>query len=126
GGGSAIVTARAASILAAEGKPASELCTTVDSNGKLHSPKLLAPKLPQIVLPTTPTTATVKAGSAVFDTAAGRRLAMYDPKTRARSVLVDPDLILSVPRGLVSSASVNTLTMAIEGLTSRARDPLAD
>lgn len=125
GGGSAIVTARAATILLAEGKPASELCTVIDAEGKVRSPKLSAPKLPQLIVPTTPTTATVKAGSAVFDPASGQRLAMYDPKTRAQSVFVDPEMILSAPRGLVASASINTLSMAIEGLTSRAEDPLA-
>jgi alcohol dehydrogenase class IV len=125
GGGSAIVTARAASILLAEDKPASELCTVIDGDGKVKSPKLSAPKLPQLIVPTTPTTATVKAGSAVFDPASGERLAMYDPKTRAQAVFVDPEMILSAPRGLVASASINTLSMAIEGLTSRAEDPLA-
>lgn len=126
GGGSAIVTARAASILAAEGKPASELCTTVDADGRLHSPKLLAPKLPQFVLPTTPTTAIVKAGSAVFDTGRGKRLALYDPKTRAHCVVIDPELIQSAPPALVSSAGVNTLALAIEGLSSRVQNSLAD
>lgn len=125
GGGSAIVTARAASILAAEGKPVSELCTVTQPDGSLRSPKLAAPKLPQFIVPTTPTTATVKAGSAVFDPASGQRLAMFDPKTRAQAVFIDPEMILSAPRGLVASASINTLSMAIEGLTSRSHDALA-
>ncbi|SDE80037.1 Alcohol dehydrogenase, class IV [Variovorax sp. CF079] len=125
GGGSAIVTARAASILAAEGKPVSELCTVTEADGRLRSPKLAAPKLPQFIVPTTPTTATVKAGSAVFDPASGQRLAMFDPKTRAQSVFIDPEMILSAPRGLVASASINTLSMAIEGLTSRSHDAIA-
>ncbi|CAN7607914.1 iron-containing alcohol dehydrogenase family protein [Pseudorhodoferax sp. LjRoot39] len=125
GGGSAIVTARAASILAAENKPVSELCTVTQADGSLRSPKLSAPKLPQFIVPTTPTTATVKAGSAVFDPASGQRLAMFDPKTRAQSVFIDPEMILSAPRGLVASASINTLSMAIEGLTSRSPDALA-
>lgn len=125
GGGSAIVTARAASILAAEGKPVSELCTVTEADGRLRSPKLAAPKLPQFIVPTTPTTATVKAGSAVFDPESGQRLAMFDPKTRAQSVFIDPEMILSAPRGLVASASINTLSMAIEGLTSRSHDAIA-
>ena len=57
---------------------------------KLHSPKLLAPKLPQFIVPTTPTTAMVKAGSAVFDPATGERLALFDPKTRAHAIFIDP------------------------------------
>ena len=65
GGGSSIVTARAASILLAENKDVRSLCTTRDSSGELHSPKLVAKKLPHFIVPTTPTTAMVKAGSAV-------------------------------------------------------------
>jgi alcohol dehydrogenase class IV len=126
GGGSVIVTARAASILAAENKPVQELCTVTDENGGLRSPKLNAPKLPQLIVPTTPTTAIVKAGSAVFDPVAGKRLAMFDPKTRAQCVFIDPEMVSSAPRALVAAASINTLSMAIEGLTSRSSDPLAE
>lgn len=126
GGGSAIVTARAASILLAENDELGNLCTKRNAKGELHSPKLVAPKLPQFIVPTTPTTATVKAGSAVFDPESQERLALFDPKTRAHAVFVHPDLVSSAPKDLVVSASLNTLTMAIEGLTSRTGDPLAD
>jgi len=126
GGGSSIVTARAGTILAAEGKDIRALCTTREADGRLNSPKLLAPKLPQLIVPTTPTTAMVKAGSAVFVPETAERLALYDPKTRAQSVFVHPDLILSAPRELAVSATLNTLALAIEGLVSRVGDPLAD
>lgn len=126
GGGSAIVTARAASILLAEKRGVRELCTTTGPDGALKSPKLLAPKIPQLVVPTTPTTAMVKAGSAVFDPDTGDRLAMFDPKTRAHAVFIHPDFILSAPAGLVVSASLNTFAMAIEGLVSRSGNPIAD
>lgn len=126
GGGSAIVTARAASILLAENVGAHELCTSRDAAGALRSPMLLAPKLPQFVIPTTPTTATVKAGSAVLDPVDGKRLALFDPKTRASAVFVHPELLATASRELVASAGLNTLAMAIEGLLSRAGDPLSD
>lgn len=126
GGGSAIVTARAASILLAEDDELGNLCTKRDAKGELHSPKLVAPKLPQFIVPTTPTTATVKAGSAIFDPESQERLALFDPKTRAYAVFVHPELVSSAPTELVVSASLNTLAMAIEGLTSRTGDPLAD
>lgn len=126
GGGSAIVTSRAATILAAEGGDVRLLCTTQDENGELRSPKLLAPKLPQFVIPTTPTTAIVKAGSAVFDPVFGKRLALFDPKTRAHAVFIDPKMICSAPSQLVTNSSVNALTSAIEGLMSHTGNPLAD
>lgn len=126
GGGSAIVTARAASILAAEGRDVRDLCTTQDANEGLKSPKLLAPKLAQLVIPTTPTTAAVKAGSAVFDPVERVRLALFDPKTRAHAVFIEPRMLQSAPRALVASAGLNTFATAIEGLMSRAGNPLAD
>jgi alcohol dehydrogenase len=126
GGGSAIVTARAASILLAEGSDVRALCTSQDERGRLRSPKLLAAKLPQIVVPTTPTTAIAKAGSAVFDPVDGSRLPLFDPKTRAQSVFIHPDLVGSASKELVVRAALDTLTLAVEGLTTRAGDPISD
>lgn len=126
GGGSSIVTARAASILLAEGRPPRELSTVRQADGRLHSPRLLAPKLPQFIVPTTPTTAIVKAGSALYEPATDERLALYDPKTRAHAVFVDPAMVLSAPASLAVAASINTFAMAIEGLVSRRGNPLAD
>lgn len=126
GGGSAVVSARAASILLAEpGHPAG-LCTSQADGGELRSPKLLAPKLPQLVVPTSPTTATVKAGSAMIDPASGRRLVLFDPKTRARGVFLHPALVASSPLRVVISAGLNTLAMAVEGLLSPRGDPISD
>lgn len=126
GGGSAIVTARAASIMVAENCDLKRLATWRDEKGDLKSPKLMAPKMPQFVVPTTPTTAIVKAGSAVLDEEEQDRLALYDPKTRALSVFIHPSMVDSAPASLVISASLNTFSMAIEGLTSRMGDPLSD
>jgi alcohol dehydrogenase class IV len=126
GGGSAIVTARAASILLAEGRGAHALCTRRGTDGRIDSPRLLAPKLPQLVVPTTPTTACVKAGSAVFDPEVGERLALFDPKTRAKAVFIHPYMALSAPPALVMSAGLNVLAMAVEGLESASGEPLSD
>ena len=126
GGGSVIVTSRAAAILLAEGTDVRSLCTVTDGKGGLRSPRLLAPKLPQFVVPTTPATASVKAGSALFDPETGDRLALFDPKTRAQAVFYDTEMLRSAPRGLVISASINTFATAIEGLVSRNRNPMSD
>jgi alcohol dehydrogenase class IV len=126
GGGSSIVTARAASIMLAEGRDARKLSTQPDGKGGLISPKLLAPKLPQFIIPTTPATAFVKAGSAVFDPESGDRLALYDPKTRAHAIFLHPQMLGSASVGLVGSASLNTFSTTIEGLMSRQGNPMAD
>ena len=126
GGGSAIVTARAAGILLAEAGGVRALATSRDASGRLHSPRLMAPKLPQFVVPSTPTTAAVKAGSAVFDPEPGERLALFDPKTRAQAVFVHPAMICSAPRALITTTCLDTLSGCIEGLTSRSGDPVSD
>jgi alcohol dehydrogenase class IV len=126
GGGSAIVTARAANILLTEGRDVRDLCTRRTEDGRLSSPSLLAPKLPQWVVPSTPTTAYAKAGSAVRDPATGERLALFDPKTRAQGLFLDPSVALSAPLALAQSASLNAFAMAVEGLQSDVDDPLAE
>ena len=126
GGGSAAVTARAASILLAEKLPVQELCTRRLPNGEFESPRLSAAKLPQFVVPTTPSTAFVKAGSAVHDPDTGQRLALFDPKTRAKAIFLHPEFLRSAPSALVQSASLNTLSTAVEALESPKCDPVSE
>lgn len=126
GGGSAVVTARAACVLLAEQGDIRKLCTRRQTDGKLVSPRLTAPKLPQWVIPSTPTTAYAKAGSAVRDPETGERLALFDPKARAQGVLLDPAMALTAPPRLAWSAALNVFSMAVEGLQSHHTDPLAD
>ena len=96
GGGSAAVTSRAATILLAEGKPIADLSTRRLPDGKFESPRLNAPKLPIFVVPTTPSTAFAKAGTAVHADD-GARLALFDPKTRARAIFIHPDFVRTAP-----------------------------
>jgi alcohol dehydrogenase class IV len=126
GGGSAIVTARAATILLAENRDVRELCTRRDEDGRLVSPRLRAPKLPQWVVPSTPVTAYAKAGSAVRDPATGERLALFDPATRAQGIFFEPEMALTAPLRLAQASSLNAFSMAVEGLQSSVDDPLAE
>ena len=126
GGGSAIVTARAATILLAEQRDVSELCTRREADGRLTSPRLVAPKLPQWVVPSTPITAYARAGSAVRDPTTGERFALYDPKTRAQGIFLDPAVALTAPVALAKSSALNAFSMAVEGLQADVDDPLAE
>ncbi len=125
GGGSAIVTARAATILLAETKNVRELCTQPGADGRLVSPRLLAPKLPIWLVPSTPTTAYGKAGSAVRDPETNDRLALFDPKTRAQGVVLDPQVALTAPASLALGSALNAFSMTVESLQASV-DPLAD
>ncbi|MBB3181124.1 iron-containing alcohol dehydrogenase family protein [Variovorax sp. Sphag1AA] len=126
GGGSAAVTARAAAILLAERQPARALCTRRLADGTFESPRLPAIKLPQFGVLTTPSTAFVKAGSAVLDPDNGERVALFDPKTRARALFLHPAFLSSAPSELVKSAGLNTLSTAVEALESPRCDPISE
>ena len=78
-----------------------------------------------IAIATTPTTAFVKAGSAIHDPETGRRLALFDPKTRAKAVIIHPAFLATAPGTLVRNASLNTLSTAIEALESPRCDPVS-
>jgi alcohol dehydrogenase class IV len=79
---------------------------------------LLRPKVPIFTIPTTPTTAAGKAGTAVTAPGGYGRLAMFDPATRAKSILLDPEYLASSPAGLVRNAALNAFVMAVEGLAA--------
>ena len=125
GGGSAAVTARAAAILAGEKRPLAELCTRRTPEGRFESPRLNAPKLPIFAIPTTPSTAFAKGGTAVH-AADGERLAMFDPKTRARAIVIAPAFVATAPADLVQSAALNAMANAVEALESPACDPFSE
>lgn len=125
GGGSAAVTSRAAAILVGEKRPLSELSTRRTVDGKFESPRLNAPKLPLFVVPTTPSTGFVKAGTAVH-AEDGQRLALFDPKTRAKAVFIHPDFVRTAPVELVHSAILNALANAVEALESPKCDPVSE
>jgi alcohol dehydrogenase class IV len=126
GGGSSIVTARAATILLAEGKDVRELCTRRGADGRLVSPRLTAAKIPNWVVPTTPITAYAKAGSAVRDQRTGERLALFDPKTRAQGIFLDPVIALTAPAQLAQGSALDAFSMAVESLQAGIDDPLTD
>jgi alcohol dehydrogenase class IV len=126
GGGSAIVTARAATVLYGEGGKAHDLCTVFTPGRAPVSPKLVKPKLPQFVVPSTPTTAYAKSGAAISLPDVGRRLSLFDPKARAQAIFLDPELFGATPDRLVIDASLDAFAQGIQGLESDRHEPLAD
>lgn len=124
GGGSALVTTRAAAILHGENRTfgtvdPEDLCTRRGPEGTFISPRLRAPKTPVIALPTSPTTAVSTAGCALTTDVGGARLAMYDPAARAHAIVLDPRLLVTAPMPVTVSCSLNAIAMAVEGILSR-------
>lgn len=126
GGGSSIVTARAITILLAEGGSLEDHSTKYPPGLPPVSPRLMKPKLPNIVIVTTPTTAANRSGTAVIDSDTGHRLEMFDPKTRPTVVFWDSDALLTAPIPLVTSSAGSLLSGVVAGLQSANLNVLAE
>ena len=125
GGGSAVVTARGIIIALAEGDDLRAHATRYPPGQPPVSPRLMRPKLPNILVLTTPTTAATRAGAAVIDAATGHRLEMFDPKTRPAAVIWDTDALLTAPPDLCVSAAGSLFSGVIGALQAPALNPMA-
>ena len=126
GGGSAVVTARAITIMLAEGGTLHDHATKYPPGERPISPHLMRPKVPNIVVLTTPTTAANRAGTAVTDSETGHRLEMFDPKTRPAAVFWDTEALLTASPGLCLSAAGSLFSGVVAGLQSPKINPLAE
>ena len=126
GGGSAIVTARAIVILLAEKGDARELCTQYPPDGPPISPRLMAPKIPNIVVLTTPTTAMTRAGTAIVDPVRQHRLELFDPKTRPSTVIWDADAMMTASPDLTMSAAASAFSGVATSLAVEGVNPIAE
>ena len=125
GGGSAVVTARAIIIMLAEGGNPVDHATKYPAGQPPVSPRLMAPKLPNILVLTTPTTAATRAGTAVIDGETGHRLEMFDPKTRPAAVIWDTAALLTAPAELCISAAGSLLSGVVGALQAPRLNALA-
>ena len=125
GGGSAVVTARGIIIALAEGDDLRAHATRYPPGQPPVSPRLMRPKLPNILVLTTPTTAATRAGAAVIDAETGHRLEMFDPKTRPAAVIWDTDALLTAPPDLCISAAGSLFSGVIGALQAPALNPMA-
>ena len=125
GGGSAVVTARAIIILLAEGEDARKHATKYPAGRPPVSPRLTAPKLPNVLALTTPTTAATRAGTAVIDGETGHRLEMFDPKTRPAAVIWDTDALLTAPADLCISAAGSLFSGVVSALQAPGLNAMA-
>ena len=116
GGGSAVVTARAVIIMLAEGGSPQDHATKYPPGQRPISPRLMEPKIPNILVLTTPTTAATRAGTAIIDEETGHRLEMFDPKTRPASVIWDTDAMLTAPPELIISAAGSLFSGVLSAL----------
>jgi alcohol dehydrogenase class IV len=115
GGGSVLDVAKAASLLP----------TTERLGALLAGERAEQPGVPVIALPTTAGTgAEVSHGAIVLDRASGRKRGIRGPGVAPRDAIVDPELVLGAPAGVVATAGFDAVAHAVETSASRAASTL--
>jgi alcohol dehydrogenase class IV len=126
GGGSVIVGARVTAILLAEKGSAYDLMTQYPEGQPPVSPKLMAPKLPIINVPTTPTTAMNRAGAGLRNDELDHRMEFFDPKTRPVALFWDAEALLTAPPALARSTGTTTFTGCLHDVAAGSSNPLVE
>ncbi len=118
GGGSVIDTSKAVCICLTEGGKAAE---------HIGIGVLTREQIPLIFIPTTSGTGSEVTNAAVIkDERLGQKVFFVDGKLFPRLALLDPELVVSLPAHLTASTGFDALTHAIEAVTSRLANPIAD
>jgi alcohol dehydrogenase class IV len=126
GGGSVIVATRAVAIFMAEPGDPFEIMTQYPADKPAYSPRLLAPKLPIINIPTTPTSAMNRAGTGLKNPDLDHRMEYFDPKTRPHSIFLDADALLSAPPELIRSTATTVFASQVAAMSQTDINPLAE
>ncbi|HLZ69668.1 MAG TPA: iron-containing alcohol dehydrogenase [Dehalococcoidia bacterium] len=125
GGGSVIHGSRVVAILLAEQGDPYALMTQYPEGKPAYSPRLRAPKPPIINVPTTPTSAMNRAGSALKNDALDHRMEFFDPKTRPAAIVWDHGALLTAPLALLRSTATTTFLGSLTALGASDANPLA-
>jgi len=126
GGGSVIVATRAVAIFLAEPGDPFQIMTQYPEGKPAFSPRLLAPKLPIINIPTTPTSAVNRAGTGLKNPDLDQRMEYFDPKTRPQAVFFDADVLLGTPRTVIGSAATTVFAHLVGAMAQLDLNPLAE
>lgn len=125
GGGSVIVSVRVVAIYLAEKDDPFEIMTQYPEGKPAFSPRLMAPKLPIINIPTTPTSAMNRGGSGLKNPDLDHRMEYFDPKTRPCAIFLDDDALLSAPTELIRSTATTVFASVVGGQSNVGLNPLA-
>jgi len=124
GGGSAIDTAKAISVLSAEReRDLQELATHTTAEGEKHVPDLPAMKDPVFSVTTTLSAAEVGQGFGITDSSAGQKVVIVDEQVRPKACIYDPELAATTPSSVIGNTGMNALDHSVEVLYS---DPRAE
>jgi alcohol dehydrogenase class IV len=126
GGGSVMVANRVVAVYLAEKGSPFELMTQYPEGKPAYSPRLMAPKLPIINVPTTPTSAMNRAGAGLKNPHLDHRMEYFDPKTRPQSVFLDEEALMSAPHDLIRSTGTTVFASHVAAMSNTDINPLAE
>ncbi|MEZ5597871.1 MAG: iron-containing alcohol dehydrogenase [Pseudomonadales bacterium] len=126
GGGSVLVAVRAVAIFLAEQGSPFDLMTQYPADGKPVSPRLEAPKLPIINIPTTPTSAMNRAGTGLKNPELDHRMEYFDPKTRPQAIFLDDEALLGTPFPVYRSTATTVFAGLVASAGTPADNPLVE
>jgi alcohol dehydrogenase class IV len=122
GGGSALDAAKAVAILATNGGDPLDYLETVGRGQVLQRPAL-----PWVAIPTTAGTGSEVTRNAVLTvTGQAVKASLRSPLMLARLAVVDPDLLVGVPRPTLAASGLDALSQLIEPYLSARANPLTD
>jgi alcohol dehydrogenase class IV len=125
GGGSALDSAKAVSVLATNLAGGGEIYDYLEVIGAGRV--LEKPSLPCIAIPTTAGTGAEVTRNAVIGAPDQQvKVSLRSPTMLPRLALVDPELTYSLPPEITASTGLDALTQLIEPYVSRAANPLTD
>jgi len=118
GGGSALDTAKLATVIAAGDLPVEDYA--------LCARPLPKPLVKRVMVPTTAGTGSEVTRTAVFTTSEGRKVWTWGRELLAESVVLDPTLTSSLPAHVTATSGIDALVHAIEACTNQQRNPFTD
>ena len=120
GGGSALDVAKAAAVLATAGGDPLDYLEVIGAGRPL-----VAPGLPCLAVPTTAGTGSEVTRNAVL-TDGSIKASLRSPLMLPKVALVDPDLLVGLPRSTIAASGMDALSQLIEPLLSHRANPFSD
>jgi phosphonate metabolism-associated iron-containing alcohol dehydrogenase len=122
GGGSAIDTAKALMVGTSSGR--FDSLVALLASGKPFTPHRVTPL---IAVPTTAGTGSeVTPWATIWDRAAGRKHSLHLPQTWPEAAVIDPQLMLTLPRSVTVQSALDALSHALESIWNVNANPISD
>jgi alcohol dehydrogenase class IV len=120
GGGSALDVAKAAAVLATSGRDPLDHLEVIGAGRPIESPGL-----PCVAVPTTAGTGSEVTRNSVLS-GGGVKASLRSPLLLPKVAVVDPDLLVGVPKPTIAASGMDALSQLIEPLLSQRANPWTD